>query len=116
MTPPTPQQGLQTLMLEAAREADDSAAVKIMLHGILIGMVDIHDRIDGLTEEMRAVNAAFPDGPENHCRAHEALIERNNMLRKLTYAVTEKSLALLFWAGLSWLGLAAWTYFRGNLK
>lgn len=116
MSPPTPQDEIQNLLFDAAEAASDSAAIKTMLHGVLVGMIKIHDRIDVMDARLDSINKAFPDGPENHCRAHEALIERNNLLRKLTYAVAEKSLGLLFWAGLSWIGIALWVAFKGSVK
>lgn len=75
------------------------------------------ERLDSLErwrEDMEKRFAdAFPGGDHvGHCRYHRLMIEDIEARRKLRQAVMEKSVAGLVWAGLVFLGLAAWTYFK----
>lgn len=108
----TPQSDIQNLLIEAANAASDSAAVKTMLHGVLLGMIKIHDRIDELEDKFCMMKGAFPAGDaEGHRRAHEAMIASIESRQRLTQAIIEKTIPALFWAALAVIGAALWNHF-----
>ena len=77
---------------------DDTTAV---LHMILRKQEVILERVSDLEKQQ---NAGFPGGdPVLHRIYHDAIIERNQELRKLRQAIQEKTLLALIFAGGVWL-------------
>ena len=73
---------------------------------------DIHD----IKEGMQDVVNAFPGGDTAaHKRYHDAIIERNHELRKLTLAIREKTILGVFWLALGLIGTALWFYICAKL-
>lgn len=79
------------------------------------------DRLDSLERWREDVEKrfadAFPGGDHvGHCRYHQLMIDDIDARKRLRQAVIEKSIAGLVWGGLVFLGLAAWTYIKSQIK
>lgn len=60
---------------------------------------------------------AFPGGDHRgHCRYHTIMIEQLEERRRLRRAVLEKSISGLVWAGMVFVGLAAWAYIKSQVS
>lgn len=73
---------------------------------------DVHDIKKSLGDLLKAFPAGDLDG---HRRYHDAIIERNHEIRKLRYAIQEKTIFGLLWLALGLIGASVWFYVSAKL-
>lgn len=84
----------------------------------IVGRLEaIENRVDAVEEKQADFASAFPNyDVEGHRRYHQIMIEKIEETRRLRVAILEKTISGLVWAGLVFVGLAAWHYIKSNLE
>lgn len=72
--------------------------------------------IGEIKDTLQDLLKAFPAGDlEGHRRYHDAMIERNHEIRKLRYAIREKTIFGLLWLALGLIGTSLWFFISAKL-
>ena len=71
--------------------------------------LETNQRLSTIETKMDVVTAAFPASDfEGHRRYHQSLIDVLEERRALYRSLKEKTIIGIIWAGVVWLGMAAW--------